>query len=227
MENRFHLFTLVHKGLRHALQRLVWSAGRLDIAQASERQQYFQEFKQIATMLHRHALDEDTHIQPLIEQCAPQIGKDLETQHLRSEELLNQLEKAVAEMEDAAALTEEVHRTWLSFVDTLNRFTGDYFLHLYHEECLAMPALWGAFDDAALIAAGNELRSGIPPHIQDIFQQYMIPALNTQERVTLLANVKQMAPEFIYQQMCRTFETHLEPEEWALLKVRLSVHVHA
>lgn len=197
MDVRFNLFTVVHKGLRSALQRLVYSAGRLDIENRRERAAFFAEFKQIATMLHRHALDEDVHIQPLIDRYAPEVGKELEQQHERSEALLSRLEEAAAMLEGAATISAnpELLPVWFSFFDDLNRFTGDYFLHLYHEECLAMPCLWKHLDDSSLIAVANKLRSEIPPSVQSIFQRYMIPAMNVQERLTMLTGVKQAAPQ--------------------------------
>lgn len=219
MAARFHLFTLIHKGLRNALQQTVWSAGRLDIADREDREAFIKQFKQIATMLHQHAKDEDTYIQPLIDQCAPAISEQLEIQHQRSEQLLERLEAAVDSIEGSESISAE---TWQSFLDMLNRFVGDYYLHLYHEESVAMPALWESFTDETIMAAGMELRKNVPPHIQSNFQRYMFPALNIQEQTIVLTGVKQSAPEPVFQDMCRLFESLLSAEEWERLRARVA-----
>jgi hemerythrin-like domain-containing protein len=223
METRFNLFTLVHKGLRYALQRLVYSAGRLDVGDRSEVGDFFAEFKRVAVILHRHALDEDNHIQPYIDRFAPEAGRELEQQHTRSEALLARLEEAAALLEGAAPFTNDSERIWLSFVDDLNRFTGDYFLHLYHEESVAMPELWKHMDDAALIAVGNKLRSEIPPQVNAIIQSYMLTAMNMRERYTVLNGVKHTAPAEVFERLCRLAAETLTPAEWEQLKAKLGV----
>ncbi|WP_219639223.1 hemerythrin domain-containing protein [Cohnella sp. CFH 77786] len=225
MKQRFNMFTLIHKGLRHALNRLVWTAGRLDVANAAERQAFLEEFRHVAEMLHRHALDEDRFIQPMIDECAPEVSAEMETQHNRSEELLKRLERYAEEIAGASPFTDETRHAWLLFVDELGRFTGDYYLHLYHEECVAMPALWKAYDDAKLIETSVRLRSEVPPVIQDHFQRYMIPALNMQERTLLLTTLKKSAPEPVFREACRSFEKLLPPAEWEALQSRLEAAV--
>jgi len=72
------------KGLRNALNGLVAAAGKMDIEDRQQRAAFFKEFKDIAAMLHQHAKDEDAHIDPLIERCAPEVSRALEEQHRRS-----------------------------------------------------------------------------------------------------------------------------------------------
>lgn len=218
MSTRFNLFTIIHKGLRHALQHLVWTAGRLDVADRGEREKFYAEFNRIALMLHQHANDEDTYFQPLIESCAPEVAEELETQHKRSDALLIRLEQTIQTLERAETFPSG---TWLTFVDELNRFVGDYFLHLYHEECVAMPRLWEAYEDAFLMEASAKLRQNIPPHIQSDFQRYMIPAITIQEQTLMLTLVKQSVPAPVFEELCKLFESLLSPEEWAALRSRV------
>ncbi|HZG84351.1 hemerythrin domain-containing protein [Paenibacillus sp.] len=218
MTKRFHLFATVHKGLRNALNTLVWTAGKMDVDDEERRGAFFAEFKDVAAMLHQHAKDEDTHIDPLIERCAPEVSRALEEQHRRSEEQLSALERSAAELErsfDAEA--------WLSFVDEFNRFVGDYYLHLYHEEAIAMPRLWASYDDAALLATSMKLRSGIPAHIQSNFQKYMIPAASIQEQTMMLSGAKSSVPEPVFQGICALYESLLPADEWKKLQERVMV----
>lgn len=221
MEMRYNLYTVVHKGLRFALQRLVYAAGRLDVHNLAERDHFFTEFKQLAVVLHQHALDEDIHFQPLIDQFAPEVGKELEEQHNRSEALLVRMEEAVAKMDEMESLANEDYKTWLTFVDDLNRFTGDYFLHLHHEECVSMPCLWNEMDDTELLAVSNKLRSEIPPHIMSIFLQYMIPAMNAEERFMMMNSAKQFAPAEAFDGICQIAKGALSPAEWDDLQAKL------
>ncbi|MGC5323923.1 hemerythrin domain-containing protein [Brevibacillus sp. SYSU BS000544] len=222
MKTRFNLFTLPHKGLRHALQSLVYQAGRLDSSCQLERDTFLKEWKKIVLMLHQHATDEDIFIQPLIDKFNPDLAKELENQHRQSEDLLGKMENAIAEIETEKTWTHESNLRWLTFLDDLNRFTGDYFLHLYHEECFAMPCLWSYLDDEALIVVGNKVRSGVPPHIQQTFQQYMIPAMNKHERLMMLSSVKQHAPQEVFEGVCRTVQELLSPVEWEVLHKEVS-----
>lgn len=103
-------------------------------------------------------------------------------------------------MERSAAALEQSFdaRVWHSFVDEFNRFVGDYYLHLYHEEAIAMPRLWESYDDAALLETSMRLRSGIPPQIQTNFQKYMIPAASIQELAIMLSGAKSSVPEPVF-----------------------------
>lgn len=219
---RYNLFTLIHKGLRHALQRMVWTAGKLDVGSTAEKQAFFREFDQIVIALNRHAADEDTFIQPLIDECAPEIGAELEKQHTHSEELLAELVKMADAIKSASQVTDGTYSAWQSFIDALNRFTGDYFLHLYHEESIAMPRLWEHYDDESLKTTALRLRSAVPPEVQSIFETYMIPAINVHERSFMLHAIKQSAPEPVFREVCGKFERLLPAAEWEELQRKLS-----
>jgi hypothetical protein len=175
MSGRVHLYAKIHKAQRAWLMRSIVAAGRTDPADPAAIALVAADARRLAHHLHEHGLHEEQFIHPLLSGADPDLANQLEAEHCTLDIALAELSRA-ADANDLAGL-----------YPALTGFVVRYFPHLDIEEQQAMPAIWRAFDDGALLDRvmlpfiSTRSSAGI---IDDLNLQ--IGALNPQEERQLL-----------------------------------------
>ena len=210
------LYREVHKGLRLALFELVRTAGALDPADRASCEAFAQLFADIDMMLQTHHTHEDGEsLGTLIRASAPAaVVEAVDTDHELTEQMLSELRALVADLSNGVDNTRAIY-------DAVTTFVTSYLGHMEVEERQVMPALQAhaSFDDLKAIEMG--IRTSIPPPDMCVFMRYMLPAMNPDERTSMLGGMKMGAPPEIFQMFWETAEACLSSADVATVSARL------
>jgi hypothetical protein len=186
------LYREVHKGLRNALFSVTVQAGYTDYADQQAVHDLTETIRGATSLLFAHAGHEDGPIQPHIATHAPDLADAIIVAHRDCEERLAKLE----------VLTDRLNRADDDERSTIGRdlylgladFVACYLSHMAVEERQVMPVLAAALTFDELVATQVAVRSSIPPAQTAAFLGFMLPAMNIDERTTMLAQMHTNAP---------------------------------
>jgi hypothetical protein len=132
---RLDPYSFVHKMQRARLFALVIEAGRLDETDPAGVQALGGAVRALVSELRAHAGHEEQFIHPLLRRYAPGVAAQLDSEHVKLDQLL-------ADLETAASPTDLYRR--------LASFTAHYLQHLEVEEAAGLSALWKNCSDEEL-----------------------------------------------------------------------------
>jgi hypothetical protein len=193
----FDLYRDIHKGIRSELFAVTRAAGALDPADESGRLALSQRVRSLAELLDSHAHHEDSVMQGAIDLHVPEVAEQVLVDHA----VFDRRVYGLVSLAEAAATARpgEQRRTVHELYLALAAFTGSYLGHIDLEERVIMPALSRALDVAALAAMEEAIVSSIPPAEMARSLSLMLPAMNIEDRVEMLAGMQAGAPAEMFQ----------------------------
>jgi hypothetical protein len=215
------LYRDIHKGIRNELFAITYAAGRVDPADGDAVIGLGERWRAAVRLLVNHAEHEDRFVQPLIEVAAPELAAVIAHDHPEIEEKLVALELLAEEASGAAAAQRRItsHRFYLG----LASFTAEYLEHQALEEVQVGVALAAAYPFEELLAVHQAIVGSIPPaEMMETFQ-FMIPAMNLDDRTELLGGMQAGAPPQVFDAVIGLVRSVLDPSDFAALAARLDV----
>jgi len=218
---RFDLYTEVHKGLRRELCSWIGRLGRLNAENREDIAQARSDFDGLAALLATHAGHEEKWVHPYLAKCAPELSDDLEREHEETDVLFDAAADAFDSLAESSTaeswgLQQELYRKF-------SVFTGQYLTHLAREENEAMRVLQEHHSDDELMALSGQLLGSIPPDVMAKFLTVMIPAMSVKERVIMLGGMKETAPPPAFEGVCGLAANVLSPAEWTDVRGRVGI----
>ena len=215
------LYKDIHKGIRVELFSVTAEAGRLDPSQGIARAALATHVNDVVHLLTGHAEHEDAAIQPVLEARLPDLAERIEVDHLTLDARMDELVEMAAE---AASLTvvdagSKVHRIYLA----LASFTSDYLRHQDVEERVVMPSLEAAVGFPEVLTIHQAILAGMPPEEMAKGLAVMIPAMNIDDRTTLLGGMRAGAPAEVFDGVWSLVGSVLDPDDHRALARRLDL----
>jgi hypothetical protein len=207
---RLNLYQMIHKSIRLQLSEYLLLLGRSDAANAEDRHRLITGWTHLKRLLDGHALHEDTHVEPLIEQASVNISMTLRAQHTDFDYALAALEKALFKLETLANTTAQREALQAVYLD-FSVMMADYFRHLVIEETQAMPALNRKFTPDVLMGAHARIMADIPPQAQLESLSFMARSLSLPELTVLIQGAAASAPQAFIHAALRQIETAAGP----------------
>lgn len=217
----FDLYRDVHKGIRTELFDITAAAGRLDPADRDGRAALAAHLHAMVAMLVAHAHHEDAAIQPVLVEQLPVLAEQVETDHVRLEDHMDDL-LAMADDSIHAPVHElrpRVHRLYLE----LSSFTSAYLAHQDVEERVIMPSLEVAIGVPEVIRLHEAIIGAIPPEEMAQSLAMMLPSMNVDDRAELLGGMQAGAPPEVFAGVWGLVGSVLEPADHAALARRLDL----
>lgn len=210
-----NLYREVHKGLRRALFQVVDDMGSLEVADAgavASLRARFAELEMILTTHHSH--EEIGRLGELIaEHVDTYTARSIQDAHDWSDAALADLRNRVDRLQsdqDAAAL-----------YDAAVEFVAGYLAHMNDEEQVVMPALDAGAEADELGQIVMQIRMSVPPPQMCIFLRYMLPAMNPDERTTMLGGIKMGAPPEVFDMFWDSARSALTERDLAAVEARI------
>jgi len=185
--DRFDLFTMIHKGLRHALLELNVQAGRIDYGDPAAVAELARAWQRARGALGGHSRHEDDHIWPLLSTRSPGEADHLYVEH---EEIHAFEAKMDEHLRHLAAMSDDAQRRMLGleFYRSMQRFTALCLTHFDKEERSVLPRLWALCSDEELRDALASIMKEIDEDERAYEFEHMLESVDPTERARLQAN---------------------------------------
>ncbi len=185
--DRYNLYTYIHKGIRFELADLMRTAGNLDFADREAASALVARLRQSLHLMNEHALHEDQFVEPLLQACAPHLARRVAATH----QVLESQEEEVLHLCDLAPGNSAAgYKLYLA----LTRYAATQFGHMAEEEAEIIAALWQRYSDDEIIRAENALVASIEPPKAATYFTWMVPGMNETEREVFLNALRKGAP---------------------------------
>jgi hypothetical protein len=213
---RYNIFYQIHKGLRAMLYDTAQLIQRTDFMNEDEAEGTIDRINEVILLFDKHAHSEDSHILTAIEAHDPSVAGLFIEEHVLDHELGNRL---ITLTRIYGSLDQDETREELGSAIRL-AFTEFLVFNLQHmakEEKELNQKLWNHFSDSELHAITGTIINGIP---SDMLQQYniwMMRGLSNMEIVQWLRQIKNAAPDFVFNGMLELAESELEKDRFAFI----------
>lgn len=213
------LYKDIHKGIRAELFAVTAAAGRTDPADAAARAELNDQVRALAHLLDLHAQHEDSAIEPALVAWMPDLAELISVDHAlfdrRVYGLVTCAESAAAAGPSTARA--ELHELYLG----LAAFTGSYLGHIDLEERVIMPGLERAIGVDGVMQIHGAIVGSMPPDDFARGLAAMMPAMNIDDRVDMLAGMRMGAPAEVFAGVLGTVGTLIGEAGFTALTSRL------
>lgn len=223
MQGQIDFYTGAHKGQRAEFSKISMAAGTLNTNDQNAISALEEELGMFREKMYLHARLEEKFIHPLLSTRIPggadRLNADHKIMHKQLDELLTcfgEIKKKPADFEKSEDLSLEFYRAWA-------RFTIFYLNHIDYEEENVMPSLWKLCTNDELFETFKKvLADQTPKELMDNLK-FMLPAINTKERVLILTAGRATMPPEAFQAAIKIAEQVLAPQDLASLKTALKL----
>lgn len=214
---RYNIFGQVHKGLRALLYETALRLQQTDFINAEEAEASLTQVQTVIDLFDSHAHTEDTMVFAAIQQAEPSLVNVFEQEHeedhalgQRMRGLLTAFTHAVSS-DDKAAVGVAITQSFIDFMIFNLK-------HMAKEEIIINDALWKYYSDFELHSITQKIVAGIPPQTMAHFSRWMMRGLSNIEITAWLKEIKNNAPDFIFQSLMQTAVQELEEQRWQLVQ---------
>lgn len=217
---RVDIYGPIHKGLRWALARMVSRLGCETMTDPVRAATLLDELDELLTFCTDHIRHEDLFIHPAIEARRAGASAGLASAHVEHAETVSELRFIMNTLRTAPADTiRALTRTlYLCF----GAFMAENFAHMAEEEEITQPLLEELYSDDELVALNDNLVAHLSPGELAASLLFMLPAINEEERIQLLAGPKAGMPPEMFDGLFRVGRRYLTDDEVATIMARLS-----
>jgi hypothetical protein len=211
--NRYNIFGQVHKGLRALLYETALQLQQTDFTNIEEAEDALLQVAQAADLFDKHAHTEDTMVFTAIEKAEPSLVNVFEKEHEEDHALGQRLRGSLTAFSHAVSSDD---RTVIgdAVVKSFIEFMIFNLKHMAKEEDIINKALWKYFTDMELHGITQKIVASIPPQHMAQFSRWMIRGLNNNEITAWLKEIKNNAPDFVFQSLMQTAAQELSAARW-------------
>jgi hypothetical protein len=215
--NRYNIFNQVHKGLRTALYETAASLQQTDFLNRQDAAATFEKIEEVIELFHHHAHTEDHIVLPTLLQYEPSVVLAFEDEHVKDHALAQRLKELMFvynhSLEDETRIQTGMILN-IAFVEMVV-----YNLqHMAREEDIVNRLLWRYYTDIELKQLTQKIVSQVSPIIMAKNTRWMMRALNNQELITWLREVRDHAPGFVFESLMTAAENELVSDRWIEVK---------
>lgn len=215
--NRYNIFYQVHKGLREMLYNTASLLQQTNFLNTQESMIALNQIDEVLFLFDKHAHTEDTFILPAIEKHQPTVATLFEEEHVKDHELSDRL-RTLLSIFKGCSTDQEKLQTAGAIRYAFIEFMIFNLQHMAKEEIKLNELLWKYFTDDELQEITQQIIEQIPPDTMRCYSTWMMRALNTEEITAWLKDVKNNAPNFIFNSMIELAEKELQPQRWMVVQ---------
>jgi hypothetical protein len=213
---RYNAFYQIHKALRALLFETAIMMQHTDFTNEEQADATAKCIAEVVAMFDSHAHTEDRYILPLIEAYEPAVATMFEAEHVQDMELSNRLTSLLnALSNNSSAEAKETIGNTISVA--FNEFIAFNLAHMAKEEKELNQFLWKYMTDEQLHGITMEIIAKLPFEKLQAANIWMMRGLNNLEISNWLTQIKNTAPEDIFDGMMQLAETELTEERFAAI----------
>jgi len=181
---RDDLFTMIHKGLRHAIFEVNVRAGATDYADATAVAELQESWRRLHSALSGHSHHEDDYIFTLLSDRVPggtdQLTEEHVVIHAQAAQITEQFARIAAEPRG-----DKRRMLGLELYRALQRFTAAALVHFDEEESELLARIWALCDDAEIADTRAAFMATIGPEEMQFDVEHMLEAVDPIEHELL------------------------------------------
>jgi hemerythrin-like domain-containing protein len=210
--SRYNIFNQVHKGLRALLLETALRLQQTDF-DTDEAEIVVQQLQGLIDLFDRHAHTEDTFVFPAIAAGYPAVIAEFEQEHKEDHELGLHLRGLLTAFTHAVSSAEKT-----AIGSSLRQSFTDFMVfnlrHMAKEENIINKALWKLYTDTELHGITQQIVASISPEAMAVYSNCMMRGLSNNEITVWLKEVKNNAPDVVFQSLMYTAEVQLSSLRW-------------
>ncbi len=220
--NRYNSFYQIHKALRAMLYDAALTLQQTDFSNSAESASAMTKVADVVFAFDNHAHHEDTFINPAVEAYEPELAKTFEDEHVEDHRLSSNLKNLLAICENAL-LPEERVICGSAITKSFVEFMVFNLEHMAKEEVLLNRALWKHYTDEQIIEIHHKILAAIPPAEMQHATKWMLRGLNNADIISWFKDVKQSAPQPVFNGLLSIAEIELPFERFEIIEQALSL----
>ena len=215
--NRYNIFGQVHKGLRALLYETALCLQQTDFTEKEAAEASLAQLETAVDLFDKHAHTEDTMVFTAIEPMEPSLVDVFENEHKEDHALAQRLRGLQIDFthalspEDKTVISDAIIKAFIDFMIFNLK-------HMAKEEDIINNALWKYFTDIELHGITQKIVGSIPPQSMSQFSRWMMRGMSNNEITGWLKEVKNNAPDFVFQSLMQTAAEELVVQRWQLVQ---------
>jgi hypothetical protein len=218
---RYNIFYQVHKGLRTLLYETAILIQQTDFSNIQEANTALTQTATVLDLFDHHAHTEDSIVFAAIQAQEPALVDELEKEHVKDHELGQRLRGLITAFEKAVAEDNK-----LEVASALNKAFVEFMVfnleHMAKEEDIINKALWRHYNDTQLQQLTQKIVATVPPPVMAVFSKWMLRGLSNNEISSWLKEIKNNAPDFVFNAMMDKAGEELTPVRWDKIQQSIS-----
>jgi hemerythrin-like domain-containing protein len=202
---------MIHKGLREMLYTTASRLQQIDFTEVEETEPALTQVQKVLFLFDKHANTEDDFVLTAIEAYEPSVVTLFEEEHVQDYELSN-LMRSLLVMFEGLTTDDEKIQLGSAIRAAFTEFLTFNLKHIAKEESVLNNLLWRYYSDEELRGITQKIIAQIPVDKMHLYSTWMIRALSNNEITNWLKEVKNNAPEFVFNSMLGIAEKEL-PEQ--------------
>lgn len=216
---RLDMYAQIHKALRAFMSDTLARVGRLDPADAADREPTLDQLDLLLDVCLGHLQLENDFLHTTIEARQPAGSVRIAGEHVEHLEHIDALRDESAALRRSDAATAPVLA--LRLYRHLALFVADNFQHMHYEETAHNAILWAHYSDAELLEIEHRLIATIAPAKFMTIARWMVPASNPAERARMLGGARMGMPPEAFAGLLGALAPHVDVPGWSKLIVAL------
>lgn len=217
------LIVTPHKGIRYAFAQLIMKAGSLDYTDKAKVADLKTQLDEFGALLEEHAHLENKFILKPLELREPGSSDHDKKDHLALEALQVEVLAKLEAILDPRISDTKARAMGYAFYQDLGKLYAAHLEHMLEEETVTQPLLWKHFSDMEIIGLHVQIVRSIPPDVMLSWAKYLLPALNLNERIELLAGIQAGAPPAFFEKIMGIAEETLPTPDFLKLESKLLI----
>jgi hypothetical protein len=219
---RFNIYTLIHKGLRACMADALLAVGRMDPDDGADVASAAATVRGLLAFARSHLQHEEDWIHPALEAGRSGSSEETQADHVEHLEALAALEVSLRALEGSTGAARA--GAALRLYRQLALFVADNFHHMHVEETENHATFVECFSDDEVIALSDRLVASLTPEEKATAMRWMLPFANAAERVGVLAKIRETAPPPAFEALLALVRPHLSARDVAKLDLALGAH---
>jgi hypothetical protein len=219
--NRYNIFYQVHKGLRALLYETALLLQHTDFTSNEDAEQALEQLQTVVDLFNEHAHTEDTMVFDAISKEEPALVNAFEKEHVEDHELGSRLNGVILSYTHAVSSADRFD-IGQSITKAFTEFMIFNLHHMAKEEDVINKALWKHYSDQELTGITQKIIGSIPPPQMLKFSTWMMRGLSNNEIISWLTEIKNNAPDPVFQSMLGMAGQQLNSKRWLQVQEALT-----
>lgn len=218
---RYNIFNQVHKGLRALLHETIVKLQQTDFTDAEDADEVVQQVQTVLELFDEHAHTEDSFILPAIAEFEPSVTDLFAQEHVQDLALSKQLHGLLQAFSWSIS-PDAKQEIGAAICKAFFEFTLFNLEHMKKEEDVLNKLLWRYFDDAHLHEITASIIAHVPADKMPLYNKWMMRGLSNTEIILWLKQVKNTAPDFVFNSFAELAENELTETRWQKVQEQLT-----